>query len=264
MKFDWNPDLYDNKHDFVFKFGEEIIKLLNPQKNEIILDIGCGTGDLTKKISELSGNVIGIDNSKEMIQSAQKKYPEISFIHTDAKDYQFNEKFDAIFSNAVLHWIPRADIMIRNANRHLKIGGRYVVEFGGKGCNYSIINTLKEQLDKDKLDYPSVESMLYYPSISQYSDLLENNGFEVNFAVLFDRPTELKGGINGLNDFIEMFLYWFFKYVSDSDKSAIIKRTIDILKPQIFNGTSWIADYRRIRIVAYKKNEINSQKSTNA
>ena len=257
MKFNWDPDLYDNKHDFVFKFGEEIVKLLNPRKDETILDIGCGTGDLTRKISELCGKVTGIDNSQEMIQSAQKKHPEISFIHADAKDYQLNVKFDAIFSNAVLHWIPQADIMIQNSNRHLKIGGRYVVEFGGKGCNYSIINTLKEQLDKEGLDYPSLESMLYYPSIGQYSTLLENNGFEVNLAMLFDRPTELKGGINGLHDFIEMFLNWLFKHVSDSDKSAIIEKAIKILKPQIFNGTSWIADYRRIRIMAHKKNEIN-------
>ncbi|MBN2086794.1 class I SAM-dependent methyltransferase [Candidatus Peregrinibacteria bacterium] len=257
MKFNWNPDLYDNKHDFVFKFGEEIVKLLSPQKGETIIDIGCGTGDLTKMISDQCGKVIGIDNSNEMIQTAQKKYPEISFIHADAKDYQLDDKFDAVFSNAVLHWITQADIMIRNANRHLKIGGRYVVEFGGKGCNYSIINTLKKQLDKDNLDYPSIESMLYFPSISEYSNLLENNGFEVNLALLFDRPTELKGGFDGLNDFIEMFLNWLFKYASDSDKSATIKRSIDKLKPQIFNGTSWIADYRRIRIVAHKKNDIN-------
>ena len=92
MKFNWNPDLYDDKHDFVFKFGEEIVKLLNPKKGETILDIGCGTGDLTKKISEQCGKVIGIDNSNEMIQSAQKKYPEISFIHNDAKNYQLDEK----------------------------------------------------------------------------------------------------------------------------------------------------------------------------
>lgn len=257
MKFNWNPELYDNKHDFVFKFGEEIVKLLNPQKNETILDIGCGTGDLTKKIAELSGKVIGIDNSNEMIQTAQKKYPEISFIHADAKDFQIDNKFDAIFSNAVLHWIPQADTMVQNANRHLKIGGRYVVEFGGKGCNYSIISTLKEQLDKKGLDYPGIESVLYFPSVSQYSTILENNGFEVNLALLFDRPTELKGGINGLHNFIEMFLNWLFKNVSDSDKLTIIERTIEILKSQIFNGTSWIADYRRIRIVAHKKNDID-------
>jgi trans-aconitate methyltransferase len=257
MKFDWNPDLYDNKHDFVFKFGEEIVKLLNPQKEETILDIGCGTGDLTKKIAELCGKVTGIDNSNEMIQTAQKKYPEISFINADAKDYQLDKKFDAIFSNAVLHWIPQADKVIQNANRHLKVGGRYVVEFGGKRCNYSIVNTLQKQLNEANFDYPSIESMLYFPSISQYSKLLENNGFEVNLALLFDRPTELKGGINGLPDFIEMFLNWLFKNVSDSDKSSIIEKTIDILKPQIFNGTSWIADYRRIRIVAHKRNEIN-------
>lgn len=256
MKFNWNPELYDNKHDFVFKFGEEVIKLLDPRKNETILDIGCGTGALTKKISELCEKITGIDNSAEMILTARKKYPEITFLEADAKDFRLDEKFDAIFSYAVLHWIPQADTMIRNANRHLKSGGRYVVEFGGKGCNDSIVNTLKEQLDLKRLEYPDIGSVLYFPSISQYSDLLEHNGFEVNLALLFDRPTELKGGLNGLNDFIEMFLNWMFENVSDPDKSEIIKKTVEILKPQIFNGESWIADYRRIRIVAHKKNEI--------
>jgi trans-aconitate 2-methyltransferase len=256
MKFNWNPDLYDDKHDFVFKFGEEIVKLLNPKKNEIILDIGCGTGDLTQNISELSERVIGIDNSLEMIQTAQKKYPELSFFQADAKDYQLNEKFDAIFSNAVLHWVPQAEKMIINANQHLKIGGRFVVEFGGKGCNYSIISTLIEQLDKFDTTYPNIDNVLFYPSVSQYSDLLEKSGFEVNLAMLFDRPTELKGGFNGLNDFIEMFFIWLFRNVSDSDRSDIIQGTIAKLKPLIFNGTSWIADYRRIRIVAHKKKDI--------
>lgn len=256
MNFNWNPDLYDDRHDFVFKFGEEIIKLLNPQKNETILDIGCGTGDLTQKISKLSKQVTGIDNSPEMIQAAQKKYPELLFVQADARDFQLNKKFDAIFSNAVLHWIPQADKMIINTNQHLTIGGRLVVEFGGKGCNYSIISALKEQLDNYKITYPNIDDILFYPSVSQYSHLLEKYGFEVNLAMLFDRPTELKGGFKGLHDFIEMFFNWLFKNVSDSVRSNIIQGTMDKLKPQIFNGTSWIADYRRIRIVAHKIKDI--------
>jgi trans-aconitate methyltransferase len=256
MKFKWDPGLYDKKHDFVFRFGEEIVSLLNPRKDEVILDIGCGTGDLTKKISDGCKQVIGLDNSQEMIQTARKKYPEIAFIHADARNYQIDKKFDAIFSNAVLHWIPEAAKVIQNANNHLNPGGRFVVEFGGNGCNNSIISALTEQLDAHHLNYPSIESMLFYPSVSQYSGLLEKNGFEVNLVMLFNRPTELKGGLNGLSDFIEMFFNWMFVNASVYDKSAIIEKTIKKLKPQIFDGRSWIADYRRIRIVAHKQADI--------
>ena len=253
MKFTWDTSLYNEKHDYVFKFGEDVVNLLNPQRDENILDLGCGTGDLTKKISGSAKMVVGLDNSLEMVQAAQRKYPEITFFNSNGKNFHIDYIFDAVFSNAVLHWIPEADKVIKNINKHLKIGGRFVAEFGGKDCVNKIISALTEILDNEKLVYPKIEDMLYYPSIGEYSGLLEKLGFEVNFAVLFDRPIELKGGVDGLNNFIEMFFNWLFVNVSANDKSRIIKITIDRLKSKMFNGTSWIADYRRIRIVAYKK-----------
>jgi trans-aconitate methyltransferase len=256
MKFEWNPNLYDDKHDFVFKFGEELLSLLNPQQDETILDIGCGTGDLTRKIQNLSKKVIGLDNSHEMILAAQKKYPEISFFEVDAKNFTFETLFDAVFSNAVLHWIPQPEKVIQNINRHLKIGGRFVAEFGGKGCNNSIISTLSQILDEFEIIHPKIEDSLYFPSIGDYSRLLEQNGFEVNFALLFDRPTELKGGLDGLNNFIEMFFSWLFVNVTEIDKSKIIELTNERLKPENFKTPSWIADYRRIRILAVKRKNV--------
>jgi trans-aconitate 2-methyltransferase len=252
MKFTWDASLYDEKHDFVFKFGEDVVNHLNPQRDENILDLGCGTGDLTKKISDSAKMVIGLDNSLEMIHAAQRKYPEITFFNADSKDFHIDCVFDAVFSNAVLHWIPEADKVIKNINKHLKIGGRFVAEFGGKGCVNKIISTLKAILDKEKLSYPKIDDILYYPSIGQYSILLEKLGFEVNYAVLFDRPTELKGGVDGLNNFIEMFLNWLFVNVSANDKLRIIKLANDSLKSEMFNEVAWIADHRRIRIIAYK------------
>ena len=257
MKFIWNPNLYDSKHDFVIKFGEEIIDLLDPQKNETILDLGCGTGDLTKKISDCAKKVVGLDNSSEMIQTSKDKYPEIAFFNSDARDFHLDYAFDAVFSNAVLHWIPEADKVIKNINKHLKIGGRFVAEFGGKDCVNKIIKTLTEILENENYIYPRIDDTLYYPSIGQYSSLLEKYGFEVNFALLFDRPTELKGGLDGLNNFIEMFFNWLFINVSVSDKLSIIKKANERLNSEMYNGTSWIADYRRIRIVAYKNKTIN-------
>ena len=255
MNFKWNPNLYDNNHDFVFKYGEEVVELLHPQKHETILDLGCGTGDLTKKIAELSKKVIGIDNSLEMVRTARNKYPNISFQQADARDFKLQEQFDAVFSNAVLHWVPQADKVINNVNQHLKIGGRFVVEFGGKGCNNATISMLTHLLDENNFNYPAIKDSIYFPSISEYSGLLEKTGFEVNYALLFDRPTELKGGTDGLTNFIEMFLNWLFKEVADADKKRIIQITNEKLKHVLFNGTSWIADYRRIRVAATKKQD---------
>ncbi len=260
MKFNWNPNLYDDKHDFVYKFGKEIINLLSPSKDEIILDLGCGTGDLTKTISDLCKKVIGIDNSVEMIQTAQEKYPDIKFLNVDIKDFKFDFCFDSVFSNAVLHWIPEAEIVIQNINRQLKIEGRFVTEFGGKGCVNNIISTLTDILDNNTVDYPKIKDSLYYPSIGEYSKLLEKNGFEVSLALLFDRPTELKGGLDGLKNFIEMFLNWLFINVSTQDKMKYIALAEEKLKIKHLKDTTWFADYRRIRIMAIKKKDlINEQ-----
>jgi trans-aconitate methyltransferase len=255
MKFEWNPDLYDNNHDFVHKFGGELVSLLTPRNHETILDLGCGTGDLTQKISTSCKEVIGLDNSIDMIQVAESKYKEISFFHKDAKDFKLNRLFDAVFSSSVLHWITEPEIVIKNINSHLKTGGRIVAEFGGKGCVNNIISALTDILDSKKVIYPPIEDSLYYPSISQYTELLELNGFEVRLAILFDRPTELKGGLDGLKNFIEMFFIWLFDNVSSQDRLDYVALVENRLKNELLHNSTWIADYRRIRILALKVND---------
>ena len=252
MKFKWNPTLYNDQHDFVHNFGDEVVNLLNPQKDDVILDLGCGTGDLTKKISSSCKEVIGIDSSLEMIQVAGRKYHEISFYHMDAEDLDINITFDAVFSNAVLHWIVEPELIVQNINRHLKVGGRFVAEFGGKGCVKKIISTLTDVLDSKRVSYPAIGDSLYYPSISEYSKLLEENGFEVSLAMLFDRPTELKGGLEGMRNFIEMFFTWLFDNVSEQEKMEYIALVEKRLKDELLHESTWIADYRRIRILAKK------------
>ena len=255
MRFKWNPTLYNDQHDYVHNFGDEVVDLLDPQKDEVILDLGCGTGDLTNRISGSCKEIIGLDSSLEMIQVAGRKYHEISFHHVDAKDLDLNIAFDAVFSNAVLHWIKEPEIIIQNINKHLKIGGRFVAEFGGKGCVKRITTTLKDVLDSKKVIYPAIEESLYYPSISEYSKLLERNGFEVSLAMLFDRPTELKGGLDGLRNFIEMFFNWLFENVSEQEKLEYIATVEKKLKGELLHDSAWIADYRRIRILAIKIND---------
>src|SRR6476659_1771760 len=128
----WNAALYDNKHAFVAKYGEDVMSWLAPQKDEHILDVGCGTGTLTEKISESEAIVTGIDASPEMIDRARQAYPQIRFFIKDATDFSFDKKFDAAFSNATFHWIKYHSKALKCIYDSLKQGGRFVYEMGAK------------------------------------------------------------------------------------------------------------------------------------
>ena len=252
MKKVWNPHLYNEKHAFVYKLGEDVLTVLDPRDDEVILDLGCGTGDLTQKIAESCKQVIGIDNSAEMIDVATRKYTAISFYHQDARDFDLDYHFDAVFSNSVLHWIPEAEMVIQRINNHLKPGGRFIAEFGGSGCVQKILSALTDTLENNHIIHPVLEHSLFYPSISDYSKLLETNGFEVSLAMLFDRPTKLEEGSNGLRQFIEMFFDWLFEHATPHQKEHCLARTEEQLKQELFIDNTWVADYRRIRIKAVK------------
>ncbi|MGH6628953.1 MAG: class I SAM-dependent methyltransferase [Burkholderiales bacterium] len=128
----WDSSLYDDKHSFVTKYGEGVLELLAPQPGERILDVGCGTGHLTQLIAGAGAQVTGMDNSAEMIATARAGHPDLRFVVGDAADFFFDEPFDAVFSNAALHWVHRAEEAVICMSRALKPGGRFVVEFGGK------------------------------------------------------------------------------------------------------------------------------------
>ncbi|HYE71933.1 MAG TPA: class I SAM-dependent methyltransferase, partial [Blastocatellia bacterium] len=121
----WDSSLYDQKHAYVTKYGEGVLDLLNSQAGERILDVGCGTGHLTKKIAESGAEVVGIDSSAEMIEVARTTYPEINFVVADATDFSFDKPFDAIFSNAALHWVKPPEQAVICMSRALKSGGRF-------------------------------------------------------------------------------------------------------------------------------------------
>ena len=133
-KLEWNANLYEQKHAFVWQYGTEVLKILAPQPGERILDLGCGTAQLTAQIAAAGAHVIGLDSSPAMIEQARSNYPELQFELADARDFHFAEPFDAVFSNAVLHWISAADRVARSLFLALKPGGRFVAEFGGRGC----------------------------------------------------------------------------------------------------------------------------------
>jgi len=248
----WKTKLYDNSHDFVAKFGEGIFSWLQPKKGEDILDLGCGTGDLTKKIQEAGAKVIGIDSSAEMIAAAKVKFPSIPFHQEDAKHLPFVEAFDAIFSNAVLHWVPEKEKAISSMYNSLKKGGRMVVEFGGKDNIQQMWNALKNSLQKHGYTQNASIAFWFFPSIGEYSSLLEKQGFRVVQAAHFDRPTPLKGD-DGMKDWFLMFADNFFPNIPLAIKNEILEETQAALKATHFKNGAWSADYKRIRVIAVKE-----------
>lgn len=247
---DWNSVLYQDKHAFVWQYGEDLLQLLNPQAGESILDIGCGTGQLTEKIAQAGSQVRGIDHAASMIEKARQNYPHLRFDVADVRNFQVEEPLDAVFSNAVLHWVKEAEQAIASIYQALKVGGRFVAEFGGKGNVQAIVTALETTLQAGI----STQSLnpWYYPSIAEYASLLEKQGFDVIYAVLFERPTLLADGEAGLANWIEMFADTFLAGLSTEQQTQVIRTVEENLKPKLFKDGNWIADYRRLRIIAIK------------
>nr|WP_290227605.1 class I SAM-dependent methyltransferase [Trichocoleus desertorum] len=247
----WNADLYDRKHSFVAEYGAALLDLLDPKPDEQILDLGCGTGALTQQISDRGAQVLGIDSAPSMIAQAQQNYPALSFQVADATNLPFVEQFDAIFSNAVLHWVKPPEAAIASTWQALKPGGRLVVEFGGKGNVQAIATALEQSLRE--MNYPNPETLnpWYFPSISEYTTLLEQQGFEVQLAALFDRPTPLADA-NGIQNWIKMFAQSFLQAVPVEQQDTFLTHIAQRTRPQLYRDGTWFADYRRIRAIAFK------------
>jgi trans-aconitate methyltransferase len=249
---EWNANLYDAKHAFVWKYGADLVPLLAPQSGERILDIGCGTGHLTAQIAESGARLVGVDRSPEMVNAARKVYPNLQFEVADARDLRFRDEFDAVFSNATLHWIREPEHVIRGIRNSLRQGGRFVAEFGGKGN----IRKMQSAFDQALLELnPAAQSKInpwYYPSVSEYSTLLEKNGLEVRFITLFDRPTLLADGESGLRNWITMFGSEYYAKFTPELRDRFLRRAEELLRPELFRDGQWWADYRRLRLAAGK------------
>jgi trans-aconitate methyltransferase len=247
----WDTDFYDQKHSFVTKYGEDVLALLNAKPGERILDVGCGSGHLTKQIAETGAEVVGIDSSPDMIATAKAAYPTMNFLVADASDFAFDEPFDAVFSNAALHWVERAEAAVVCMARALKTGGRFVIEMGGKGNIAGIATALEQAIRRQH--GREVKATNYFPSIGEYASLLEKHGIEVTSAVLFDRPTKLEGGEDGLANWIRMFRRELVIGFSDEEQQALFAGVKIALRDTLFKEGNWFADYRRLRITAFKR-----------
>ncbi|QHT71093.1 methyltransferase domain-containing protein [Rhodocytophaga rosea] len=249
----WKANLYNDKHSFVYQYGESLLELLAPKAGERILDLGCGSGQLTAKLKELGVDIVGMDSSREMIDDARQKYPGIEFLVMNATDFEFAQLFDAIFSNAVLHWVVQKEQAIKCMYRNLKPGGRIVAEFGGKGNVQTILNELRKTLTKYGFVKNAQAEIFYFPSIGEYTTLLEKHGFRVTFAQHYDRPTELADSNKGIQDWLEMFGNAFFNGIPAEAKEQIKQEVQEMVKGELFTNGKWYADYKRIRVVAVKE-----------
>lgn len=236
----WDAGLYDGCHGFVSGLGAPLIDLLAPQAGERILDLGCGTGHLSAQIAESGAQVVGIDASAQMVESARVSYPGVQFHLADACSFSTEENFDGVFSNAALHWIKPPRSAAETMARVLRPGGRLVLEMGGKG-NVATIDSALMKVGG------LIESPWYFPSLAEYSCLLESVGFEVTFATLFDRPTPLKGA-EGLMNWVRMF----GSAIGQSFQPDQLEEIEEMVRPHLWDGEKWIADYRRLRVVAVK------------
>lgn len=248
----WDAQLYKDKHNFVYDYGVGLIDLLAPKIDERVLDLGCGSGELTAKIKELTDNVVGIDKSPEMIARAREQYPSCDFEVGDATSFGFREPFDALFSNATLHWVLDYKKAIVQMYTNLADGGRIVVEFGGKGNVKAITETVKQSLCQWGYVRQSGLNLWYFPSIGEYTSALESQGFTVTFAQWYDRPTELADEETGITDWLQMFAKPFFDRIPADDAVKIRNEVQESLRDRLFKDGKWCADYKRIRIVAFK------------
>jgi trans-aconitate methyltransferase len=245
----WDAGLYDDKHSFVWKLASGVLELLNAQSGERILDLGCGTGHLTAKIAGTGALVVGIDRSPEMIRQAREKYPSLQFEVMDAREIQLDGNFDAVFSNATLHWIQEPERAIAGIKKSLRPGGRFVAEFGGKGNTSELLKAVRHAWQKLGIADPAPHPW-YYPSLAEYAGLLEQHGFEVTHATLFDRPTPLDDGQRGLRNWLEMFGSAFVERLPDAAREPLLAEIEHELRPKLFQDDHWVMDYRRLRVAA--------------
>jgi trans-aconitate methyltransferase len=248
MEQHWDPDLYQNQHSFVFEFGQAAVEWLAPKGGERILDVGCGTGQLTAQLAESGAEVTGLDRSAEMLDQATRNFPGLRFELGDAAQFTFPEPFDAVFSNAVLHWVRDADAVAACVSRVLKPGGRFVAEFGGKGNCSELIAAARSA---GNALGRRVEHPWYFPGIAEYAAVLEAAGLEVVAAMLIDRPTKVEGG-DGLRQWMKMFGDYLVSEVPEQETGRFFELMENAARPALFRDGHWWVDYRRLRIRAIK------------
>jgi len=245
----WDPERYAKNARFVSDLGTPVVELLAPKAGERILDLGCGDGVLTKKLVELGCEVVAVDSSPEQVEAARRLGLDAHV--GDGENLGSYAEFDAVFSNAALHWMKGADRVITGVHRALRSQGRFVAECGGSGCVHTIRTALVKALNGRGIDGES-RVPWYFPTPGDYATRLERAGFRVDSIALIPRPTPLPGDVVG---WLETFAENFLKALPLEDWGAYLQEVRADLEPKLRNKSgTWIADYVRLRFAATKEN----------
>ncbi len=243
----WDPAQYARTARFVADFGLPVIELLDPRPGERILDLGCGDGALTEKLASLGCQVVGVDSSPAQVAAAQARGLDARIV--EAQQLLFEAEFDAVFSNAALHWMRQPEAVLAGVWRALEPGGRFVGEMGGAGNIALVLEALATMLARHGIDLQQT-SPWYFPNEDEYRSKLEQAGFVVTSIERFPRPTSLPGD---LGDWLETFAGSFLGTFTGDERAQAIDELRNLLRPRLLNDEGvWVMDYVRLRFAAVK------------
>jgi trans-aconitate methyltransferase len=242
----WDPATYARDARFVADLGEPLLDLLAPRNSEIIMDLGCGDGALTEKIP--SGvSVVGADASFAQARAAKER--RLSVVVVDGHHLCFKQRFDAVFTNAALHWMRQPEKVVKGVWQCLKPGGRFIGEFGAKGNVETVRSALHEALLRRGMDPLAVDPW-YFPSAEDFSSLLVNSSFTVRSIEIIQRPTPFP---RELFDWLEIFAQPFTKAIEKDHRQSFLDEVCRRSETALREADGrWTVDYVRLRFAAVK------------
>jgi SAM-dependent methyltransferase len=243
----WNAAGYAANAHFVPALGQPVLELLQPQPGERILDLGCGDGILTAQLVALGAKVVGIDSSPEMLAAARQRGIDARMM--DARSLTFENEFDAVFSNAALHWVKDdPDAPLAGAFRALVAGGGFVGELGGHGCVAAVTVALMAALERRGVSDAAAWIPWYFPTVDEYETRLRRAGFVPQSVQLISRPTPLPTGMRG---WLQTFANPFCAALAQNERTGFLDEVTAMLKPVLCDTQGhWTADYMRLRFEA--------------
>jgi trans-aconitate methyltransferase len=243
----WDPEVYSRNGAFVHQLAGGVLEWLAARPGERILDLGCGDGQLTARIAATGAWVEGVDASAEMVAGACARGVKAAAGNAEALA-QADGAFDAVFSNAALHWVSNQDAMMAEVHRVLRAGGRFVAEMGGHGNIAAIRVALIAALARHGLA-DREDGVNYYPTVEGYTRRLERHGFRVERIALIPRPTPLSEG--GMAEWLRTFRRGVLDALPEKVRETVVKETVDLLAEALRDEEgNWTADYVRLRFEA--------------